>query len=61
MRSEHLEYFLEAVKTGSFNKAGLNLNTTHQTISSAVTNLENELDAQLVIRDNQGIQLTSAG
>lgn len=61
MRSEYLEYFLEVVKTGSFNKAGLNLNVTHQTISTAITNLENELNTQLILRTKQGILLTATG
>ncbi len=61
MRSEYLEYFLEVVKTGSFNKAGLNLNVTHQTISTAITNLENECNTQLMIRNTKGIQLTETG
>lgn len=61
MRSEYLEYFLEVVNSKSFNKASQQLNITHQTISSSITNLENELDVQLVIRDKQGITLTPAG
>lgn len=61
MRTEYLMYFLEAVKTGSFNKASQSLEVTHQTISTGVTNLENELEVQLVLRDKQGIVLTPAG
>lgn len=61
MRTEYLIYFLETVKAGSFNKAGQLLEVTHQTISTGITNLENELDAQLLIRDKQGITLTPAG
>lgn len=61
MRTEYLIYFLEAVKTGSFNKAGQSLGLTHQTISTGVANLENELEVELAIRDKQGIVLTPAG
>ena len=61
MRTEYLKYFLEVVKAGSFNKASQQLNVTHQTISTGITNLENELNTQLVIRDKQGITLTPAG
>lgn len=61
MRTENLEYFMEAIKTGSFNKAASNLNTTHQSISTAITNLENEMGATLVIRDKSGCSLTPAG
>ena len=61
MRTEYLMYFLETVKAGSFNKASQALDVTHQTVSTGITNLENELDVQLVIRDQQGIALTPAG
>lgn len=61
MKTENLEYFMEAIKTGSFNKAALNLNTTHQSISTAITNLENEIGTALVIRDKSGCSLTPAG
>lgn len=61
MRSEYLEYFLEAIKTGSFNKAAANLGITHQTISTSIKNLENEIDANVLIRDKSGVHLTAAG
>lgn len=61
MRSEHLEIFLTVAQTGSFHKASLKLHTTHQTVSTAVTNLENELNAQLFTRDSQGAHLTNSG
>ncbi len=61
MRTEYLIYFLETVKAGSLNKASQLLGVTHQTISTGMTNLENELDVGLLIRDKQGITLTPAG
>ena len=56
-----MQYFIEAINAGSFNKDALKLNTTHQSVSSAITNLENELDTILIVRGKQGICLTEAG
>lgn len=61
MRSEQLEYLLEVAKTGSFHKTAAKYYTSHQTVSTAIRNLENEVNAQLVIRDNQGTHLTASG
>lgn len=61
MRSEQLEYLLEVAKTGSFHKTASKYYTSHQTVSTAIRNLENEVNAQLFTRDNQGTHLTPAG
>lgn len=61
MRTEQIQYFLEAVKTGSFTKAAANLHLQQPSLREAITNLENELGEALLIRTKKGVTLTEFG
>ena len=50
MRTEHLEYLTDIYETQSFSKTAENFLTSHQVISKAMNNLENELNAQIFER-----------
>jgi len=53
--------FLEIVKTGSFVRAGRNLNITQTAVSARIRVLEDQLDRPLFIRNKAGARLTAAG
>lgn len=61
MRTEHLEYLVDIYETKSFSKTADNFLTSHQVISKAMTNLENELDVQIFKRAYNGVSLTDIG
>jgi LysR family transcriptional regulator, glycine cleavage system transcriptional activator len=56
-----LRAFAAVAETGSFSKAGGQLNVTHAAVSQQVKSLEAHLDTSLVVRDGRGIRLTSTG
>lgn len=57
-----LEYFVAAGETGSITQASERINISQPSISTAISQLEQELDVQLFIRHHaQGLSLTSAG
>ncbi|MEK8127301.1 LysR family transcriptional regulator [Paenibacillus filicis] len=57
-----LKLFVKIAETGSFTKAGLELNMTQPAVSRAISSLEHELDVTLLIRDRRtGILLTELG
>lgn len=53
-----LQYFVEAVSTGSFTSAGRNLFSTPQAISKAMSELEKELQVQLFYRKGKQVEPT---
>ena len=61
MNNSQLLYFVETVKCGSMRKAARNLSTTQPNISAAISALEKEVGARLLMRSNKGIILTPEG
>ncbi len=57
-----LEYFIAAGETGSITLASERIHISPPSISTAISHLEKELNAQLFVRHHaQGLSLTSAG
>jgi DNA-binding transcriptional LysR family regulator len=57
-----LEYFIAAGETGSITQASERINISQPSISTAISQLELELDVQLFVRHHaQGLSLTPAG
>ncbi|MDK8192897.1 LysR family transcriptional regulator [Paenibacillus sp. UMB7766-LJ446] len=62
MNNSQLQLFVKIAETGSFTRAGQELNMTQPAVSRAISSLENELDVTLIIRDRRnGIVLTDVG
>ena len=61
MRSEHISYLLTVLEQGSINKASERLHITQQSLNTALSKLEDELDAHLLVRSPTGVTLTKAG
>lgn len=61
MRLEQLKYFLSIAETQSINKTSLEFYTTHQGISKAIRQLEDEIGAPLFTRSSKGMVLTEEG
>ena len=61
MRLEQLQYFLSIADTHAINKTSLEFYTTHQNISKAIRQLENEMGAPLFTRSSKGMILTREG
>ena len=59
---KQLEYFVATADTGSIKHAAHKISISAPSISSAITQLENEFGVQLFVRQHaQGLTLTSAG
>jgi len=56
-----LRYFTETVRLNSFSRAADALHVTQSTVSKMVRQLEDEVDAPLLIRDGRSLQLTDTG
>ena len=56
-----LRYFTETVRLNSFSRAADALHVTQSTVSKMVRQLEQELDAPLIIRHSRTLQLTDTG
>lgn len=61
MTIQQLQYVLEIAKAGSISQAAKNLFLSQPNISTAIKNLESELDAILFIRTPGGMILTEQG
>ena len=61
MLLRQIEYFLRVVNTGSFSQAAEDSFISQSAISQQIKALENELDAQLLLRHNRTFSLTPAG
>src|SRR3954447_6954762 len=61
MELKHLQYFTEVVKHGSFSKAAKYLYISQPNISNVIKDLEEELDAKLLIRTTRKLELTDLG
>ncbi len=56
-----LRYFVETVRLNSFTQAAESLHVTQSTISKMVRQLEQEVGAQLLLREGRKLQLTDTG
>ncbi len=56
-----LRYFIETVRLNSFTRAAESLHVTQSTISKMVRQLEEEAEAELLIRDGRKLELTDTG
>lgn len=61
MNTKSLEYFIKVVDTNSFTKASKELFISQSAISQKIKSLEEELEYNLLIRNQKGIELTPAG
>ena len=61
MRFEQLEYLVHVAKTKSMTVTAEQLFVTQQAVSNSLKNLKNELNVELFVRSNQGLQLTREG
>lgn len=60
-RFRRMEIFNAVVKTGQFTRAATSLNLSKSAVSHAISDLEEFLGVQLLIRSNRNFQLTKAG
>jgi DNA-binding transcriptional LysR family regulator len=61
MDLKRLNYFAVVAREGSFHRAAARLNIAQPALSRQVRELEQDLDAQLLIRSTQGVRLSPAG
>ena len=61
MRTEHLAYLQEIVRTGSINKASQTLHISQQQLSKIVRQLEDEFGTAIFLRHQGGTILTADG
>lgn len=62
MNNTQIRLFVKIAESGSFTKAGVELNMTQPAVSRAISSLEAELDVKLLLRDRRnGMMLTDIG
>lgn len=61
MDIELVQFFVKVVKSGSFSKAAIGLGVPKSTVSKAVSRLESETGAKLLLRTTRSQTLTAAG
>lgn len=62
MNNTQIRLFVKIAESGSFTKAGVELNMTQPAVSRAISSLEAELDVKLLLRDRRnGLMLTDIG
>lgn len=61
MELQELEYFCTVAAEGSLSRAAQHLNYAQSNLSTKIMKLEEELDALLFYRSNQGVSLTPKG
>lgn len=62
MNNSQLQLFVKVAETGSFTRAGQEMNMTQPAVSRSISSLENDLGVTLIIRDRRnGIMLTDIG
>ena len=60
-RLRRMEIFVAVAETGQFTRAARTLNLSKSAVTHAVSDLEDYLGVQLIIRDNRNFELTNAG
>lgn len=60
MDDNKIRILLAAIRTGSFNKAALEMNCTQSAVTQAMNSLENELGCRVLQRNHCDIRLTPA-
>lgn len=61
MNQQQLQYFIEAVHLGSFQRVANANFVSQRAVSKQILNLEEELDTKLFLRDSNRIRLTDVG
>lgn len=61
MELNHLRYFFEVAKSGSFSEAARRLHISQSALSKAVANLEDREGVRLLERSKKGVALTKVG
>ncbi len=61
LNNERLRAFYQAALDRSFHKAAANIFITQSALSQRISKLEQEIEATLFVRDNNGVRLTEAG
>lgn len=61
MRMEQLKYLVEVAEAKSMSKAAERLFVSPQAVSKAIKQLEEELDATLLVRTSTGVEFTTVG
>lgn len=61
MNQQQLQYFIEAVHLGSFQRVADTNFVSQRAVSKQILNLETELDTKLFLRDSNRIRLTDVG
>lgn len=62
MNNNQIRLFVKIAESGSFTKAGAELNMTQPAVSRAISALETELNVKLLLRDRRtGLMLTDVG
>lgn len=61
MNIKQIEYFVEVAKTKNYTKAAQKLYISQSAITKQIVLLEEELEVELFVRNNKGVQLTLAG
>lgn len=61
MINRKLEIFIQVVEQGSFTRAATELYVTPASVMKQINQLEDQLNIKLLIRNHQGVELTSSG
>lgn len=61
MPFKQIEYLVEVVDSGSFNRAAQNLYISQQSLRASITSLEEKLGFSVLQRSRSGVQLTEQG
>ncbi|KAI3606015.1 Transcriptional regulator, LysR family (plasmid) [Cupriavidus necator H850] len=61
MKDHHLKAWLSLVETGSIRGAARSLHLSQAAITKAIRELEQDLDAPLIVRSSRGVTLTECG